>query len=124
MNDKKVLIIEDNKDLQELMQYAFEDAGYEVKLSDDGLVGITDIIDYRPTFVVLDIMMPEMNGYEFLSALKNNTSIRVPVAVVSNLAQEEDKKKALDAGADLFLVKADYEVPDLVREIEIHLLKK
>lgn len=118
MNQKKVLIIEDNKDLQELMQYAFEDAGYEVKTSDDGLLGITEIVDFQPTVVVLDIMMPEMNGYEFLAALKNNTSIKVPVIVVSNLAQEEDKKRALEAGADLFLVKADYEMPDLVTKVD------
>lgn len=118
MNTKKVLIIEDNKDIQELMQYAFEDAGYEVKTSNDGLLGITDIVDYQPSVVVLDIMMPEMNGYDFLSALKNNTSMIVPVVVVSNLAQEEDKQKALDAGASLFLVKADYEMTDLVKKIE------
>ena len=124
MDSKKVLIIEDNLDIQEVFRYAFEDAGYEVKTSDNGLLGITEIVDYRPTVVVLDIMMPEMSGYDFLSALKNNTSIKVPVVVVSNLAQDQDKKRSLEAGADLFLVKSDFDGPELVARIEEFLYQR
>lgn len=120
MNDKKAMIIEDNEDLRELMRFAFEDAGYEVMTSENGLLGITEIVEFMPTLVILDIMMPEMNGYDFLKALKNNTSIRVPVVVVSNLTQERDKERALEAGADLFLVKAEYDTSELVRVIEDH----
>ncbi len=116
-NQRKVLIVEDNTDLQEIYKIAFEDAGYEVKVSGDGLIGITEIVDYKPNVVLLDIMMPEMSGYEFLEALKNNTSLKVPVVVVSNLAQEQDRQRALDAGADMYLVKAEYDGPDLVEKV-------
>lgn len=114
---KRVLIVEDDKDLQDIYKYAFEDAGYEVKISNDGLNGVTDATEYMPDVVILDIMMPEMNGYQFLEALNNNTSLKVPVVVVSNLTQEREKQKALAAGASLFLTKAEYDGPDLVVKV-------
>lgn len=117
MNGRKVLIIEDNADLREIYKVAFESAGYNVRLSGDGLQGITDVVDAAPDVVLLDIMMPEMSGYDFLEALHRNTSLQVPVVVISNLAQEEDKQKALQAGASLYLVKAEYVGPDLVDEV-------
>jgi DNA-binding response OmpR family regulator len=116
-NNRKVLIIEDNQDMQEIYKLWLEEAGFDVKISRDGLMGITDIVDYMPDLVILDIMMPEMSGYDFLRALKENTSINVPVIVASNLAQEGDKEKALAAGADMYLVKSDWEVPDVVAKI-------
>lgn len=114
---KRVLIVEDDKDLQDIYKYAFEDAGYEVKISDDGLNGVTDATEYLPDVVILDIMMPEMNGYQFLAALNNNTSLKVPVVVVTNLTQEREKQKALAAGASLFLTKSEYDGPDLVVKV-------
>jgi DNA-binding response OmpR family regulator len=116
---RRVLIIEDNEDIQQLYQYAFEESGYEVKISGNGLNGINDVVEYVPDVVLLDIMMPEMNGFEFLEALKNNTSLKVqiPIVVLSNLTQEHEKEKALQNGADLYLVKSDYEGLDLVEKI-------
>jgi len=118
---RKLLLIEDNEDIQQIYKYSFESGGYEVKISGNGLVGITDIADYAPDVVLLDIMMPEMNGFEFLEALKNNTSISVPVVVISNLTQEQEKQKAMDNGADLYLIKSDFEGPDLVEKINAFL---
>ena len=120
---KSVLLIEDNYDIRELYRMAFEEARWEVRESSDGLLGITELVDNPPTVVLLDLMMPEMNGYEFMQALKTNTSINIPVIVVSNLAQEEDKARALSAGAIGYLVKSDYDGPDLVKAVE-ELLEK
>jgi DNA-binding response OmpR family regulator len=116
---RKVLIIEDNEDIQQLYQYAFEESNYDVKISGNGLNGINDVVEYVPDVVLLDIMMPEMNGFEFLEALKNNTSLKVqiPIVVLSNLTQEHEKEKALQNGADLYLVKSDYEGLDLVEKV-------
>lgn len=116
---RRVLIIEDNEDIQQLYQYAFEESNYDVKISGNGLNGINDVVEYVPDVVLLDIMMPEMNGFEFLEALKNNTSLKVqiPIVVLSNLTQEHEKEKALQNGADLYLVKSDYEGLDLVEKV-------
>jgi DNA-binding response OmpR family regulator len=116
---RRVLIIEDNEDIQQLYQYAFEESNYDVKISGNGLNGINDVVEYVPDVVLLDIMMPEMNGFEFLEALKNNTSlnVQIPIVVLSNLTQEHEKEKALQNGADLYLVKSDYEGLDLVEKV-------
>lgn len=115
---RKVLIVEDNKDLQKIYQYAFENANYEVMLSSDGLQGINSAIDFQPDVVLLDIMMPEMNGYQFIDALNNNTSMKIPIAIITNLNQEQERQKALNSGVDLFLTKAEYDGPDIVKKID------
>jgi DNA-binding response OmpR family regulator len=121
MPTRKILIVEDNEDLQQIYKSSFESAGYEVKISGNGLIGITDVVDYSPSIVLLDIMMPEMNGFEFLEALKNNTSLKIPVIVISNLTQEQEKEKAAKNGASMYLIKSDYEGPDLVAKIDAFL---
>ncbi|MEI7917837.1 MAG: response regulator [Candidatus Saccharibacteria bacterium] len=117
-NKRKILIIEDNSDIQQLYKYAFEAGGYEVKTSSNGLDGLNDAIEYQPDVILLDIMMPEMNGFEVLSAFTTNTSLSMPIIITSNLSQESDKQKALTAGASLYLVKSDYEGPDLVAKVD------
>lgn len=120
--NRKVLIIDDNEDIRIIFSAAFEDANYKVYTSKDGLWGITEVIEIDPTVIILDIMMPEMSGYDFLSALKNNTSVKAPVIVVSNLSQDKDKQEALDNGADLCLTKSDYSGQELVETVEKFLL--
>lgn len=120
---RKILIIEDNADIQQLYRYAFESGGYSVKTSNDGLSGINDAVDFLPDIILLDIMMPEMNGYQVLRALKDNTSLEIPVIIVSNLTQEQEKQKALQLGADMYLIKSDYEGLDLVAKIDAFLDK-
>ncbi|OGL33137.1 hypothetical protein A3F64_02080 [Candidatus Saccharibacteria bacterium RIFCSPHIGHO2_12_FULL_42_8] len=120
--NRKVLIIDDNEDIRIIFSAAFEDAGFKVFTSKDGLWGITDVIEINPTVIILDIMMPEMSGYDFLVSLKNNTSIKAPVIVVSNLSQEKDKQEALDNGADLCLTKSDYSGIELVDTVNKFLL--
>jgi CheY-like chemotaxis protein len=66
-------------------------------------------------------MMPEMNGFQVLDALKNNTSLKIPVIVLSNLNQEQEKQRALQHGADLYLVKSDFKGLDLVEKVDTFL---
>lgn len=114
----KILIIEDNKDLQTIYKDLFTQAGYEVLMSDNGLAGITDAVEVLPDIILLDIMIPELDGYDFLSALKNNTSMRPLVIVCSNLSQQADIDRAMESGADAYLKKSDYIGADLVKAVE------
>lgn len=120
--NRSVLIIDDNKDMREIYSTFFEQAGFKVHTSNDGLAGITAVVDTHPTVIIVDALMPEMNGFDFLANLKNNTSVKTPVIVVTSLANEEDKQKALEAGADLYLVKTDYAGEKLVDEVNRFLL--
>lgn len=114
----KLLIIEDNRDLQKIYQDLFTSAGHEVAVSDNGLTGITEVAENPPEVILLDIMTPELNGYDFLTALKHNTSIQSLVIVCSNLGQQTDVDRALARGADHYLKKSDYIGEDLVKEVE------
>ena len=114
----KILIIEDNKDLQTIYKDLFTQAGYEVLMSDNGLAGITEAVEVLPDIILLDIMTPELDGYDFLSALKNNTSMRPLVIVCSNLSQQADIDRAMESGADAYLKKSDYIGADLVKAVE------
>ncbi|MFH0775994.1 MAG: response regulator [Patescibacteria group bacterium] len=107
-NKLKILIIEDNADLCEMFKTAFEAKNYEALISLNGMDGITKAASWKPDVILLDIMMPQMNGYEVLSALKNNTSLPTKVVVSSNLEQQKDEQKAMEMGADLYLKKSEH----------------
>jgi DNA-binding response OmpR family regulator len=114
----KVLIVEDNEDLNDMFKTAFEAKGHEVEVSLNGMDGITKAAKFKPDVILLDIMMPQMNGYEVLSALKNNSSLSAKVVINSNLEQEKDAAKAMSMGADLYLKKSEYTPFEAVEKVE------
>jgi CheY-like chemotaxis protein len=113
----KILVVDDEKSLRELYDVLFRTGGYEVKTSSNGLTAITDVVDFRPDVVLLDIMMPEMNGYGFLDALQNNTSLRPVVMVFSNLGEQTEIDRAMSHGADAYLRKSDFTGEQLVSAV-------
>ena len=119
---KKIMIIDDDKDLQEVYKLNFEMAGYEVMQEFDGLEGISHIVDTKPDLILLDITMPNMDGFDFLKAMKENTSIDIPVIVCSNLSDKETYSKAVAAGARGVIVKVYYSGKQLVEKVG-HILK-
>lgn len=119
---KKIMIIDDDKDLQEVYKLNFEMAGYEVMQEFDGLEGISHVVDTKPDLILLDITMPNMDGFDFLKAMKENTSIDIPVIVCSNLSDKETYSKAVAAGALGVIVKVDYSGKQLVEKVG-HILK-
>lgn len=112
------MIIEDNKDLQEIYKLSFEKAGYEVIQELDGLDGIAGVVDEKPDVILLDIMMPQMDGFAFLKALREDTSIKIPVIVCSNLSDTETFNRAIKEGAIAVLLKANYTGKELVEKVE------
>ncbi len=114
----KVHIVEDNEDLRGLYEVLFTNAGHEVRTSDNGLNALTEIIDFHPDTVLLDIMMPEMDGYTFLQTLTNNTSLTPVVIVCSNLTEQTDIDRALSHGAHFYLRKSDYIGDELVKAVQ------
>ena len=115
---KKIMIIEDDKSLQDIYTINFEAAGYEVLLEGDGLSGISEVVEKMPDIILLDVMMPNMDGFAFLKAMKENTSVVIPIVVCSNLSDEETKERALTSGATAVLLKVNYSGKELVGKIE------
>ncbi len=120
----KVLIIEDNVDIIEMYELAFQSKWYEVTRALDGLTGVTKAVTLRPDVIILDIMMPNMDGFEVLQALRNNTSLRSLIITNSNLEWVNEEKKVKELGSDFFLRKSEYTPLDVVGFIESILEKR
>jgi CheY-like chemotaxis protein len=102
----RVLVIDDDPDLGRIVRRVLELEGYDVVLSDDGLRGLAAAQRQRPDVIVLDLMMPVMDGYQVLSELQADPRTRdVPVVVLSAVALEETKERVEAAGAAAFLTK-------------------
>jgi len=103
---KRILIIED--DIQSLYMFTFllEYNNYEVMQSNNGFDGIAKAKDFKPDGIILDIQLPEMDGYEVIKELrKNDELVSIAIIVVTSFAMIGDKNKALDAGADGYIEK-------------------
>ena len=102
----RVLIIEDNRDNRELMQYLLTAFGHEVTTAEDGEAGIETARRERPDLVVCDIHLPGADGYEVVRELKRDTTLQgVPVVAVTALAMLGDREKGLAAGFDGYIPK-------------------
>lgn len=117
----KVLLIEDDQLIQRMYQKIFTFEGYEVVIASDGAEGLKRVKAEAPTIILLDIMMPKMNGIEVLEKLKSEPSTKsIPVIMLSNLAGDNDIETALSMGAVKYIVKSEFdpkEVADMVNEV-------
>ncbi len=114
---KKILIIEDNKDLQDIYRHSFEKDGYIVVTKDNGQDGFDAIATDLPDVILLDLMMPGVNGFEFLQKLKDIEGVSIPVIVCSNISDIEMITKAIQGGAAAVLLKVDYVGKQLVDKV-------
>jgi two-component system alkaline phosphatase synthesis response regulator PhoP len=115
---KKILIIDDDKDLLEMYSYKFKKEGFEVFTEENGLSGITQAVNIKPDIILMDLMMPQMDGFETLKAFRQNTSMNVIIIAFSNLSQKNDLEKAQRNGADAFLVKSDTTPSQVVEKVK------
>ena len=114
----KVLIIEDNVDLSEMFRIKFEHDNFEVKTALDGEKGILAAVEYKPDVILLDILMPNMDGFEVLKAIKDNTKLDCKIIILSNLGQPEQIDHAFELGATEYLVKANHQPSDVVTRVK------
>ncbi len=114
---KKILIIDDNIDLQAIFRIHFEAAWYLVYTSSDGMQWVTKLLECQPDIILLDIMMPQMNGYEVLDTIRNHSSIHIPVIVCSSLSQASDIQKTYESWADGYIKKAEVWGEEIVKQV-------
>lgn len=116
----KILLIEDDPLMVNLYRKIFARAGYVVEIAQRGGAGLEKAKEVLPDLILLDIMMPEMDGFEVLEKLKKDDKTKsIPVIALTNLAGEEDAKRALDLGAVAYVVKSEHdprEVLEIVKE--------
>jgi two-component system, cell cycle response regulator DivK len=118
----ELLIIEDNEQNYYMMRYLLEHAGYAVAVSDNGRDGIALARQLHPRAILLDIQLPEMDGYAVAAELKGSSETAdIPIVVVTSYAMPEDRERSLAAGADGYIEKPidpDTFIPRLMGYVE------
>lgn len=103
---RKILAVDDEKHIVRLVQVNLERAGYEVVTANDGKEALQKVAEENPDLVVLDVMMPYMDGFEVLQNLRRNPSTRdIPVIMLTAKAQDADVFKGWQSGVDCYLTK-------------------
>lgn len=116
---KKILLIEDDKFLRELMTKKLFSMDYDVSSSVDGESGLEMIKEKQPDLVLLDLILPGMNGFEVLEKAKKDPEINnIPIIILSNLGQKEDIDKGLELGAKDFLIKAHFTPQEIANKLK------
>ena len=110
----KILVIEDDRDIEELLQFFLEDNGYQIAIARDGLEGITMFREGGFSLILLDIMLPKIDGYAVCELVRKESDI--PIIMVTALSDEEDQMKGLDLLADDYITKP-FSMPVLLRKI-------
>ncbi|OGW69141.1 MAG: hypothetical protein A2036_00245 [Omnitrophica bacterium GWA2_50_21] len=106
MPRKKILIVDDEPDLVHMISNRLKASGYEVLSALDGQAGLELAKTTRPDLIILDLMLPRMDGYKVCSYIKKDSRYsKIPILLFSAKAQEEDIKMGEEAGADAYIVK-------------------
>ena len=117
---KKILIVEDDPMLVEIYKKKFsDDDDFEVVTASTGLETEKKVAQEKPDLVLLDLILPEEDGFQVLEKVKKTKAGKnAKIIIFSNLSQEEEKEKAMDLGADDFMVKSDFTPQQLVDKIK------
>jgi two-component system alkaline phosphatase synthesis response regulator PhoP len=124
---QKILLIEDDPLMINLYKQTFFLNGFDLDVAEDGLAGLALLKDstQKPSVILLDIMMPKMNGFQVLEHLKKNPATKdIPVMILTNLAQPGDVEKVLQMGAAMYLIKSEHGPRETVEKIRQTIAKK
>lgn len=119
--DFKILVAEDDLFLRELSVKKLRKSGYNVVEALDGIEALDKIIKEKPSIVLLDIIMPGLEGFEVLKRIRahNDPEVNhIPIIILSNLGQDDDVKKGLEYGATDYLIKANFTIDDIIERIK------
>lgn len=119
---QKILIVEDDKFLRELITRKLTQENFEISEAVDGEEGLKKIKEEKPDLVLLDLILPGIDGFEVLAKVKDDPAlVSIPVIILSNLGQREDVEKGLKLGAVDYLVKAHFTPNEIIEKVKIAL---
>ncbi|MBI3808417.1 MAG: response regulator [Nitrospirae bacterium] len=120
----KIVVADDDRMFRKAAETTLRRQGYEVVTASDGEEALQLIRSERPDIIVLDLIMPKLQGFDVLQVLKQDSvTAAIPVIVLSSLTQEQDKQEALDLGASAYFNKATFSLGELVKQVENTLTK-
>lgn len=105
--------------LQKILATKFAKEGFDVRVASDGEEALGVIRKKAPDIVLMDLILPKMTGFEVISEMRTDPAVRdVPVVVLTNLGQDEDKQRAFDLGALKFMIKSDLSINEVVASVK------
>lgn len=120
-NKKKILVVEDEVMLEELIKFRLEREGFEVIMAENGNEGLLKALSEKPDLILADIMLPEMDGNQMIKIIRSNSDLKkIPIIAVSARGGEDFTKQTIAAGANDYVVKP-FEGVELVKLIKKHL---
>ena len=118
---QKILIIDDEQDIVETLQFTLETEGYECHTAFDGEEGLRLAKELFPDLIILDVMMPKMNGFKICRLLKyDNAYKNIPIIMLTARSQDEDKSLGEETGANEYVTKP-FELEDIIQKIKGYL---
>lgn len=121
MANKKILLAEDEILLLEIMKERLEANNYDVILAENGKEGSFKAMTERPDLILVDLLMPEVDGFEMIKIIRSNSDFqKIPIIAVSALGRQEDIDRAMQVGANDYVVKP-FEASELLKKIEDYL---
>lgn len=120
MELKKILIVEDEKDIVDIYKMKLEKEWFLVESAYDWFKALTKAVEFKPDLVLLDIMMPNMDGFESLSTIRNLAPSMKDTKIVmfSNLSAKKDIDKAMTSWADWYIIKANFTPAELIEKVK------
>ena len=116
---KKILIIEDDSFLSEMYSTKLAQEGFETETAFDGKQGMNKIKSIKPDLVLLDIVLPKMDGFEILENIKKDPEFKsIPIIFLTNLGQKNEIEKGLSLGADEYIIKAHFTPTAVVAKVK------
>ncbi len=116
---KTILFIEDESALQKTIGEVLKQEGYELISALNGEIGLRLAKEKKPDLILLDLVLPKMNGFDVLKKLKENSDTKnIPVIVLTNLEAMDDIDKAIELGATTYLVKAQYTLEEVIEKVK------
>lgn len=116
---KKILIVEDDKFLRDVIAKKLVKEGYVIIEAMNGEEGLLKIKEDKPDLILLDLILPGMDGFEFLELIKKNQeNSQIPVVILSNLGQRDEMKRGFELGAIDYLVKAHFSPSEVVKKVK------
>ncbi|OGF28800.1 hypothetical protein A2477_04405 [Candidatus Falkowbacteria bacterium RIFOXYC2_FULL_47_12] len=121
-NKSSILIVEDDQTIATMYSVSLQNEGYTVSVAENGEQGLILARETHPGVILLDIIMPKMDGFSMLKELKNDEATKeIPVVLLTNLGQDEDKERGEQLGASDYLVKTDYTPRQVSEKIKTYL---
>lgn len=122
---KKIILAEDDKYISKAYNVGLKDVGFDVSVAYDGNEALEKIKKDKPDLILLDLVMPEKNGFEVLEELGVNDELRkIPVIILSNLGQDSDIEKGRALGAVDYLIKSDLTMDEVIDKVKFHIAKR